>query len=57
MGRGDSKREEMKELIKKLRETYDNVDMNILKSTENVNIDTLISYKKDGEIHHFLDEY
>lgn len=57
MGRGDSKREEMKELIKKLRKNYDNVDMNILKSTENVNIDTLISYKKDGEIHHFLDEY
>lgn len=56
-GGGGSKREEMKKLIKKLRQTYKNVDMNILRSTENVNLDTLISYRKDGQIHHFLDDY
>ena len=38
----DSKREEMKKLIKNLKEHYENIDMNILKSTENVNLDTLI---------------
>jgi len=53
----DSKRKEMKDLIKKLKENYDNIDVNILKSTENVNLDTVISYKKGSEIHHFLDDY
>ena len=52
-----SKREEMKKLIKQLRKMYRNVDMNILRSTENVNLDTLISYRKKGETHHFLDDY
>lgn len=52
-----SKREEMKNLIKKLRQTYKNVDMNILRSTQNVNLDTLISYRKDGKTYHFLDDY
>lgn len=56
-GGGGSKREEMKTLIKKLRQTYKNVDMNILRSTQNVNLDTLISYRKDGKTHHFLDDY
>ena len=56
-GGGGSKREEVKKLIKQLRQTYKNVDMNILKSTQNVNLDTIISYKKDGKIYHFLDEY
>ena len=56
-GGGGSKREEMKKLIKKLRQTYKNVDMNILRSTQNVNLDTLISYRKDGQTHHFLDDY
>ena len=56
-GKSDSKREEMKELIKQLRDTYDNVDMNIFKSTENVNLETLISYRKGDEIHHFLEKF
>ena len=56
-GGGGSKREEMKKLIKQLRRTYKNIDMNILRSTENVNLNTLISYTKDGKTHHFLDDY
>lgn len=56
-GGGSSKREEMKKLIKKLRQVYKNVDMNILRSTQNVNLDTIISYRKDGKTHHFLDDY
>lgn len=54
---GGSKREEMKELIKDLRKRYDNIDINIFRSAQNVNLDTLISYTKKGETHHFLDEY
>ena len=52
-----SKREEIKSLIKELRKTYRNVDMNIMKSAQNVSLDTLISYRKGGEVHHFLDDY
>ena len=56
-GGGGSKREEMKKLIKQLRKNYKNIDMNIMRSAQNVNLDTLISYTKDGEVHHFLDDY
>lgn len=52
-----SKREEMKALIKKLREDYENVDINIFNSVQNVNLDTIISYHKSGKVHHFLDDY
>lgn len=52
-----SKRDEMKKLIKSLRRIYPNVDINIMRSTENVNLDTLISYRKGNEFHHFLDDY
>ncbi len=54
---GISKREEMKQLIKKLRQVYSNIDMNIFRSAQNVNLDTLISYRKKDETHHFLDDY
>ena len=52
-----SKREEMKNLIKKLKENYDNIDVNIFNSVNNVNLDTIISYRKKDEYHHFLDNY
>lgn len=56
-GGGGSKREEMKKLIKQLRSVYDKVDMNIYNSTKNVNLNTIISYVKDGKVHHFMDDY
>ena len=52
-----SKRKEMKELIKELRKNNPDVDRNIYTSTLNVNLDTIISYKKKGECHSFLDNY
>ena len=52
-----SKREEMKKLLKQLRSVYDKVDMNIYNSTKNVNLNTIISYVKNGEVHHFMDDY
>ena len=52
-----SKRMETKMLIKKLKETNPLVDQNILKSIHNVSLDTMISYKKHGNLHSFLDEY
>ena len=56
-GKRDSKREEIKKLISNLRKQYSNIDMNIFKSTENVNLDTIISYKKSDEVHHFLEKF
>ncbi len=52
-----SKREEVKALIKHLRSIYHNIDMNILRSTEDVNLNTVISYRKGNEFHHFMDDF
>lgn len=52
-----SKRLEVKELIAKLKKTNPNVEAHIFRSVENVNIDTVIAYKKDGVKHSFLDGY
>ena len=52
-----SKRVEVKNLINDLRKVYDKVDINIFRSAQNVNLNTLISYVKDGHTHHFLDDY
>lgn len=52
-----SKRAEVKELIRELRKKSPYIEKNIFRSVENVNLETVIAYKKDGEYHHFLDEY
>lgn len=54
---GKSKREETKQLIKELRNKYKNIDINIFRSVEEVNLDTIISYKKDEKIYTFKEEY
>ena len=53
----DSKRLEMKNLIEKFREISPYIDMNIFRSTENVNLNTIISYYKEDEKHNFMDDY
>ena len=40
-----------------LKEKYKNSDINIFNSTQNVNLETILSYKKYGKIINFLDEY
>ena len=52
----NSKRLFVKRLIKELSKDYD-VDKNIFSSTSNVIIDKVLSYKKDGQIISFLDNY
>ena len=56
-GSSDSKRKEIKELIKNLKEINPFVESNIFKSVENVNLDTIVGYKQNGVRHHFLDNY
>ena len=56
-GENTSKRVEVKNLIRQLKETNPFVESNIFKSVENVNLSTVSAYKKDGVKHHFLDDY
>lgn len=56
-GTTSSKRLETKKLIAELKKTNPYIESNIFRSVENVNLDTVIEYKKDGVRHHFLDEY
>ena len=56
-GRTVSKRMETKLLIAELKKNNPYVESHIFKSVENVSLDTIIAYKKNGEKHHFLDSY
>ena len=56
-GTTSSKRLETKKLIAELKKTNPFIESNIFRSVENVNLDTVIEYKKDGIRHNFLDEY
>lgn len=54
---GTSKRKEIKELIKKLKKINPNIDRNIFKSLDNVNLNCILGTKKDGVYKSFLEEY
>ncbi len=56
-GGGNSKRQEMKQLIKKFRQINPNIDMNIFRSAHNVNLDTIIGYHNAQMEVNFLEEY
>lgn len=51
-----SKRAEIKEILSILREKNPDVDMNIFRSAENVNLRRLISYHDGSNYHSFLDD-
>jgi tRNA(Ile)-lysidine synthase TilS/MesJ len=54
---GLSKRKEIKELIDELRKVNPSVDLNIFKALDNVNMNCILGWHKDGEEYSFLDEY
>ncbi|MGM9937224.1 MAG: tRNA 2-thiocytidine biosynthesis TtcA family protein, partial [Candidatus Ornithomonoglobus sp.] len=56
-GGGGSKRQEMKELIKKFRRTNPYIDKNIFNSVQNVNLATIIGYHDGEKTYNFLDDY
>lgn len=56
-GQSDSKRLEVKHLIAELKKVNPQVEKNIFRSVENVNLSTIIAYKQHGEVHNFLDTY
>ena len=52
-----SKRKEIKELIQNLKMINKNIDYNIFKSMDNVNLNCILGAKKDGTYQSFLDTY
>ncbi len=56
-GIGDSKRQEIKVLIRQLKKTNPNIEKSIFNSLHAVHLDTFINYKTKGVYHSFLDNY
>lgn len=56
-GHSVSKRMEVKNLIAELKKINPQVEKNIFRSVENVNLNTLIAYKDENGVHNFLDMY
>ena len=56
-GIGESKRQEIKFLIKDLKKINPLVDSNIFNSIHAVNVDTMPGYKMNGKEYSFLDNF
>ena len=56
-GDSASKRMETKRIIAKLKESNPHVETNLLRCMENVHLDVVLGYKKDGVKHSFLEDY
>ena len=54
---GVSKRKEIKELIREMKEVNPNVDVNIFKSLDNVNLNCVLGVKRNHEYESFLNFY
>ena len=52
-----SKRKEIKNLIKELKKANPNIDNNIFKSLDNINLNCVLGTKKNKEYHSFLEDY
>jgi len=52
-----NKRTEIKDLIERLKDDFQNVDNSIFRAAQNVNMEGILGWEKDGEKHSFLDEY
>ncbi len=56
-GNMDSKRQEIKQLIRDLKKTNPNIEKSIFNSIHSVCLDTMVGYKSNGVEHSFLDFY
>ncbi len=53
----ESKRLEIKNLIKELKKVNKDVDYNIFKALDNINVNGVLGIKKEGVYHSFLEDY
>lgn len=51
------KRKEIKELIANLKKINKEIDNNIFKALDNINLNCILGYRKDGEKHTFLEDF
>ena len=56
-GVGESKRQEVKLLLRELRKTNPNVEANIFHALHSVSLDTFPGWKTRGTLHSFLEDY
>ena len=56
-GIGDSKRQEIKALLRRLRRDNPDIEKSIFNSIHSVCLDTMVGYKTGGEKHSFLEGY
>lgn len=54
---GGSKRQEVKELLRRLKQDNPDIEKSIFNSIHAVSLDTMIGYKTHGELHSFLEGY
>lgn len=54
---GLSKRQEVKELIRRLKQDNPNIEKSIFNSIHSVCLDTMVGYKSDGVYHSFLERF
>lgn len=52
-----SKRKEMKKLIDHFRKVNKHIESNLFRCVDNVNMDSILGYRKDGKKYSFLDNY
>ncbi|MFX0548582.1 tRNA 2-thiocytidine biosynthesis TtcA family protein [Hathewaya histolytica] len=52
-----NKRYEIKDLIENLKKNFADVDKSIFRAAENVNMDSIIAWQKDGKQHSFLENF
>lgn len=56
-GKTSSKRREIKDLIAELKKNFNDVDKSIFQAGQNVNMDSIVGWEKDGKKYSFLDFY
>ena len=52
-----SKRKEMKKLIEYFRKENKHIENNLFKCVDNINLDAILGYRKEGKKYSFLDNY
>ena len=56
-GQGGSKRQEVKQLLKRLKKDNPSVEDNVFASIHNVQLDTMVAWKYEGKEYSFLDRF
>lgn len=52
-----NKRNEIKDLVKELKKSFSGVDKSIFRAAQNVNMNSILGWKKDGKKYSYLDIY